>query len=51
MVSSCEQENSQLKYRTMTQKTVNKETKEIKAMMAEDADFLRAMVRAVVQIR
>ena len=30
--------NNQLKYRTMTQKTVNKGTREIKAMMAEDAD-------------
>ena len=30
--------NNQLKYRTMTQKRVNKGTREIKAMMAEDAD-------------
>jgi hypothetical protein len=41
--------NNQLKYRTMTQKRVNKETKEIKAMMAEDADFLRPLVRSVIQ--
>ena len=40
--------NNQLKYRTMTQKRVNKETK-IKAMMAEDADFLRPLVRSVIQ--
>jgi hypothetical protein len=31
--------NNQLKYRTMTQRRVNKETKEIKAVMAEDAFF------------
>ena len=31
--------NNQLKYRTMIQKRVSNETKEIKAMMAEDADF------------
>ena len=41
--------NNQLKYRTMTQRRVNKETKEIKAMMAEDADFLRPLVRSVIQ--
>ena len=41
--------NNQLKYRTMTQKRVNKETKEIKAMMAGDADFLRPLVRSVIQ--
>jgi putative transposase len=41
--------NNQLKYRTMTPKRVNKETKEIKAMMAEDADFLRPLVRSVIQ--
>ena len=33
----------------MTQKRVNKGTKEIKAMMAKDADFLRPLVRAVIQ--
>jgi putative transposase len=33
----------------MTQKRVNKGTKEIKAMMAEDADFLRPLVRSVIQ--
>ena len=36
-------------YRTMIQKRVNKGTKEIKAMMAEDADFLRPLVRSVIQ--
>jgi transposase-like protein len=41
--------NNQLKYRTMTQKRVNKETKEIKAMMAGDTDFLRPLVRSVIQ--
>ena len=41
--------NNQLKYRTMTQRRVNKETKEIKAVMAEDADFLRPLVRSVMQ--
>ena len=33
----------------MTQKKVNKGTKEIKAMMAEDTDFLRPFVRTVIQ--
>jgi hypothetical protein len=41
--------NNQLKYRTMTHKRVNKETKEIKAMMAADVDFLRPLVRSVIQ--
>ena len=31
--------NNQLKYRTMTQKRIDKGTQEIKAMMAEDTDF------------
>jgi putative transposase len=33
----------------MTQKRVNRGTKEIKAMMAEDVDFLRPLVRSVIQ--
>ena len=33
----------------MTQKRVNQGTKEIKAMMAEDADFLRPLVCTIVQ--
>jgi putative transposase len=33
----------------MTQKRVNRATKEIQAMMAEDADFLRPLVRSVIQ--
>ena len=41
--------NNQLKYRTMTPKRVSKETKEIKAMVAEEADFLRPLVRSVIQ--
>ena len=41
--------NNQLKYRTMTQRRVNKERKEIKVVMAEDADFLRPLVRSVIQ--
>ena len=32
--------NNQLKYRTMTRKNSNRTTSEIKAMMAEDGDFL-----------
>jgi transposase-like protein len=36
-------------YRTMTQKRVNKGTKEIQAMMAGDADFLRPLVGSVIQ--
>jgi putative transposase len=41
--------NQPTEYRTMTQKRVNRATKEIKAMMAEDADFLRPLVRSVIQ--
>ena len=41
--------NNQLKYRTMTQKRFSKGTKEIKVMMAEDVDFLRPLVRSVIQ--
>jgi hypothetical protein len=41
--------NNQTEYRTMTQKQSNKTLKEIKAMMAEDGEFLRSMVRAVIQ--
>ena len=33
----------------MTQGRNNKGTQEIKAMMAEDADFLRPVVRTVIQ--
>jgi putative transposase len=33
----------------MTRKRVNRGTKEIKAMIAEDADFLRPLVRSVIQ--
>ena len=33
----------------MTQGRNNKGTQEIKAMMAEDADFLRPVVRSVIQ--
>ena len=33
----------------MTQRRINKGTQEIKAMMAEDADFLRPVVRTVIQ--
>ena len=36
-------------YRTMTRKKSNRTTAEIKAMMAEDGEFLRPMVRAVIQ--
>ena len=33
----------------MTQKNSNRTTSEIKAMMAEDGDFLRPIVRTVIQ--
>src|SRR5258708_33033019 len=33
----------------MTQKRIDKGTQEIKAMMAEESDFLRPMVRTVIQ--
>ena len=33
----------------MTQKRDNKGTQEIKAMIAEDGDFLRPLVRSVIQ--
>jgi putative transposase len=33
----------------MTQKRIEKGTQEIKAMMAEDTDFLRPLVRTVIQ--
>jgi putative transposase len=33
----------------MTQKESNRSFREIKAMMGEDGDFLRPMVRAVIQ--
>ena len=33
----------------MTQKRVSRGTKEIKAMMAEGVDFLRPLVRSVIQ--
>jgi transposase-like protein len=41
--------NNQTEYRTMTQKKSNRTPAEIKAMMAEDGEFLRPMVRAVIQ--
>ena len=36
-------------YRTMTRKDSNRSVSQIKAMMAEDGEFLRPMVRAVIQ--
>ena len=36
-------------YRTMTRKKNNRTTAEIKAMMAEDGEFLRPIVRTVIQ--
>ena len=33
----------------MTQKRIDKGTQEIKAMMGEDTDFLRPLVRTVIQ--
>jgi hypothetical protein len=36
-------------YRTMTRKDSNRSVSQIKAMMAEDDEFLRPMVRAVIQ--
>jgi transposase-like protein len=41
--------NQPTEYRTMTQKRVSKGTKEIQAMMAEGVDFLRPLVRSVIQ--
>jgi putative transposase len=41
--------NQPTEYRTMTQKRVSRGTKEIKAMVAEDVDFLRPLVRSVNQ--
>src|ERR1700750_2410974 len=41
--------NNQTEYRTMTRKNPNRTLREIKAMMAEDGEFLRPMVRAVIQ--
>ena len=41
--------NNQTEYRTMTRKQSNRTLKEIKAMMGEDDEFLRPMVRAVIQ--
>src|SRR5262245_46412518 len=35
--------------RTMTRKDTNRKVSQIKAMMAEDGEFLRPMVRAVIQ--
>jgi Transposase, Mutator family len=50
MVSSWEQKKNQpTEYRTMTQKRVSRGTKEIKAMVTEDVDFLRPLVRSVIQ--
>jgi Transposase, Mutator family len=36
-------------YRTMTRKHSNRSVSQIKAMVAEDGEFLRPMVRAVIQ--
>jgi putative transposase len=41
--------NNQTEYRTMTRKEPNRTLREIKAMMGEDGEFLRPMVRAVIQ--
>jgi transposase-like protein len=41
--------NNQLRYRTMTRKNNNRTISEIKAMMAEDGEFLRPLVHAVIQ--
>src|SRR5215510_3380374 len=41
--------NNQTEYRTMTRKNANRTLQEIKAMMGEDGEFLRPMVRAVIQ--
>ena len=41
--------NNQTEYRTMTRKNSNRSAKEIKAFMAEDGDFLRPMVRTIIQ--
>jgi putative transposase len=43
------QEKQPTEYRTMTQKRVSRGTKEIQAMVAEDVDFLRPLVRSVIQ--
>jgi putative transposase len=48
MVSSWEQQQP-TEYRTMTQKESNRTAREIKALMREDGEFLRPMVRAVIQ--
>jgi transposase-like protein len=48
MVSSWELEVP-TEYRTMTREDNNQRVSQIKAMMAEDGDFLRPMVRAVIQ--
>jgi transposase-like protein len=44
-----EVKNNRTEYRTMTQKRDNKGSQEIKAMIAEDGDFLRPLVRSVIQ--
>ena len=41
--------NNLTEYRTMTRKENKRTTSEIKAMMAEDGDFLRPIVRTVIQ--
>ena len=41
--------NNQTEYRTMIQKKTNRTLKEIKAIMGEDDEFLRPMVREVIQ--
>ena len=41
--------NNLTQYRTMTRKENNRTLKEIKAMMVGDSEFLRPMVKAVIQ--
>ena len=41
--------NNLTEYRTMTRKENNRTLKEIKAMMVGDSEFLRPMVKAVIQ--
>jgi hypothetical protein len=41
--------NNLTEYRTMTRKKSNRTLKEIKAMMGEDVNFLRSLVRSAMQ--
>ena len=41
--------NSLTEYRTMTRKNGDRSLAEIKALLEEESDFLRPMVRAVIQ--